>query len=148
MRMEPPVTPQWRKIITPYRVIADPNRFGFVIEAVGQVPDNPRLWVQGTAAVIHHSPQCFVVLPDLSESVIAEIAECNYLFIEERYQRRHTETIAPWGLERGGGERHTYTVPVIHTEKIGDIRKIFNELPDLEPDPEPTPDPPWRMSTD
>ena len=152
MRMEPPIKPNWRKIITPYRVLQDPYRFGFVIEAVGQLPDTPRLWVEGDAAIMHHSPQCFVVLPHLPDDVIDEISECDYLFIEERYRTRHTETHTPWGFDHIDRDTQLYTVPVLHTEKIGDIRKIFNGLPDASPGeggPDSPPSyPPWRMSTD
>lgn len=152
MRMEPPITPNWRKIVTPYRVLQDPYRFGFVIEAVGTLPDAPRLWVEGDAAIMHHSPQCFVVLPHLSSELVEEISECDYLFIEERYRFRHTETHVPWGFDRIDRNSQIYTVPVIHTEKIGDIRKIFNALPDPGPDGKGSSDapayPPWRMSTD
>lgn len=148
MRMEPPVAPSWRKIVTPYRAVLDDSRFGFVIEAVGHIPENPRLWVEGTTGVMSHSPGCFIVLPGLPADVIAEIARADTVVIEERYRRRHAETYVPWGLDRIGGTGQTYTVTVIHTEGIGDIRKIFNELPDDGPEPAPAADPPWRMSTD
>ncbi len=131
MRFEgPPVTPSWRKARTEYRLLRDPYRFGFIIEAPDRVPESPRLWLEGGSAVIHHSPGLFLVLPDLSLSLIEEIAARDHLTVLEQHRQRYNEGIVPGGMDRGGSPVRSYDVPIIHVETIGDIRKIFNGLPE------------------
>lgn len=129
MKLETHVTQGWRKIVAHYRLLQDPHHFGFAIEAVGQLAENPRLWIEGDAAVIHHSPGIFIVLANMPGHLIEEIALRDVVLLSEQYRRHYADGLVPWGMDKVGGDGHTYTVPVIHTEHIGDIRKIFNTMP-------------------
>ena len=126
--------PTWRRQAVYYRLLEDMNHFGFSIEAVGCLPENPHLWIEGTAAVIHHSPGLFIVLPNMPERLLAEIEARDELTIAEKYQRHYSDGLVPWGLDRVGGGGPVYQAPIIHVEKIGDIREIFNSLPEAGPE--------------
>ncbi len=127
------VSQGWRKIVTPYRQIQDQNHFGFIIEPPRRFPENPRLWLEETDAVIHHSPGLFVVLRDLPPFLIDEIMSRERLLISETYGRG--DGLMPWGMDNSATGGRSYEVDIIHIEGIGDIRKIFNGMP--EPDANP-----------
>lgn len=130
MDFEKPVTQVWRKVQVRYRLQHDPYHLVFVIEAVDRMPDHPRLWIEGPDVVLHHSVNLFIVLAHMPEDLLGRIAERESVTISEQHQLHHNEGIVPWGMDRIGGAGHIYEVPVIHVEKIGDIRKIFNGLPE------------------
>ena len=121
----------WRKIISPYRQIQDSNHFGFIIEAPSRFPEHPHLWIEDTQAVIHHSPGLFIVLPDLAPFLIEEIMNRDTLMISETYGSRG-DGLMPWGMDKSASGGRTYEVRIVHTEAIGDIRRIFNGM--LDPD--------------
>lgn len=125
-----PVTQSWRKMQVQYRLQHDPYHLIFVIEALDLRPDQPRLWIEGENVILHHSVNLFVVLANMPADLLERIAESEKVTISEQHQQHHNEGIVPWGMDRVGGNGHIYDVPVIHIEKIGDIRKIFNELPE------------------
>jgi hypothetical protein len=120
----------WRKIRVPYRLQHDPYHLVFVIEALDRLPDQPRLWIEGDTVVLHHSVNLFLVLGQMSPDLIAEISQRERVTITEQHAQHYNESIVPWGMDKVGGTGRTYDVPVIHIEKIGDIRKIFNALPE------------------
>lgn len=120
--------------MTPYRQLQDSNHFGFVIEAPGRFPEHPRLWLEDSDAIIHHSQGIFIVLPDLPPHLLDEIMNRETLMISETYGRAYGDGLMPWGMDKSGNGGRTYEVEIIHTEGIGDIRKIFNGT--LDPDPD------------
>lgn len=135
MKFEAPrVASTWRRMAVYYRLLEDMNHFGFSIEAVGCLPENPHLWLEGTSAVIHHSPGLFIVLPQMPQRLLDEISVRTELVVSEKYQRHYSDGLVPWGLDRVGGGGPAYTVRIVHVEKIGDIRKIFNSLPETGPE--------------
>jgi hypothetical protein len=121
----------WRKITSPYRQLQDSNHFGFVIEAPPRFPEHPHLWLEGNDAIIHHSPGLFIVLRDLAPFLIDEIMDRETLMISETYGSRG-DGLMPWGMDKSASGGRIYEVRILHTEGIGDIRKIFNGM--LDPD--------------
>lgn len=132
MQFEKPVIQNWRKVRIAYRLQRDPYRLIFVIESFDRLPEDPRLWIEGGDVVIHHSSNFFLVLPDMPPDLIEEIAGRDTVTISEQHQHHLNDAILPWGMDKVGGAGRFYTVPVIHTEKIGDIRQIFNGLPESD----------------
>ncbi len=131
MKMETSVrAPDWRRMTVYYRLLEDMNHFGFSIEAVGCLPESPHLWIEGSSVVLHHSPGLFIVLAHMPERLLQEISSRKELTISESYQRHYSDGLAPWGLDRVGSGGPQYVVPILHIEKIGDLRQIFNALPD------------------
>ena len=125
-----PVTQSWRKMQVQYRLQHDPYHLVFVIEALDRMPDHPRLWIEGPNVILHHSVNLFVVLANMPADLLERIADRENVTISEQHALHYNEGILPWGMDRVGGTGRSYEVPVIHIEKIGDIRKIFNELPE------------------
>lgn len=134
MQFEKPVIQSWRKVRIPYRLQHDPYHLVFVIESFDRLPEEPRLWIEGNDVVIHHSANFFLVLPNMPPDLLEEIAQRDTVSISEQHQRHHNDAILPWGMDKVGGSGRLYVVPVIHTEKIGDIREIFNSLPEFNPE--------------
>lgn len=135
MKMETALpAPNWRRMAVYYRLLEDMNHFGFSIEAIGRLPESPHLWIEGSSVVIHHSPGLFIVLAHMPDRLLQEISSRKELTISESYQRHYSDGLVPWGLDRVGSGGPQYVVPIIHTEKIGDLREIFNALPEAGPE--------------
>ena len=120
-----------------YRILRKENQsgenlIGFEIEATDQLPDEPQLWFERSSAILHHHGRFFIVLPDIPDEVLTELKEAPYTFIDEKYQRRYSDSLSPFGMQPQGTAR-LYEVPILqpHPNNVP-IRSLFKDAIDIE----------------
>ena len=114
-----------------FRLFRSNGLIGFEIEATDQLPDNPSLWFERQNAILHHHGHYFIVLPHVPDSIIAEIKESSFVIIDEKHQRRFTDSPSPFGMMPQGTAR-LYEVPVLTLDHTSPIRDIFADAIEID----------------
>jgi hypothetical protein len=95
-----------------YEILRAADEFiGFEIEAQDILPTEPTFWVEHNKGVLEHGPTRIIILPHLSANLRDRLKEMEFVIIEEKHKRHFSDTLSPWGMDRGGMAR-SYEAPI------------------------------------
>ncbi len=117
-----------------FRIIRVQDIVGFEIEALDQWHDEPLFWFERNDAIFHHHARHFIILKNIPKDIIKEIKQNSYVVMDEKHQRRLSDSLSPFGMMPQGAAR-IYEVPLFHPHQQTHFRDLFKNAIDITETP-------------
>lgn len=130
MKFDEAHAPRATRELRHYRTIRVQGLIGFEIEATDQWPDDPHLWFERDHAILHHHGHVFFILPNIPNDIMEELKQTGYVVIDEKHQRRLSDSPSPFGIQPQGTAR-LYEVPIIQVESDHHIKTAFQNAENI-----------------